>query len=131
MRDGLDLNGTTDVPAGLAGRRGCMWAFAALVLVSVLSVMTLAADGAAAPDGPDDRGAIEVCHQKVIERLDAPATAEWPGGEAVTHTGSDYTVAGEVDSLNEFGVLVRTGWVCSASWLDGPRWKPVVASLVD
>lgn len=125
------LNGTTDVAPGPVAGRGCLWAFVALVLVSVLSATVVAADDDAEPTGPDDHGAVDVCRQKVMEHLVAPDTVEWPGDEAVTHAGAEYTVAGAVESENGFGMLVRDEWVCTATWVDGPRWKPVVTALVD
>ena len=61
------------------------------------------------------------CHEWVKEKLKSPATAEF-SGDSVTGTGGDYAIAGNVDSQNGFGAVVRTAWTCTVR-LDGDTWR--------
>lgn len=130
MGDGTDTSDTSDDAAKQAANRGCLWIFVAVIALSVLWAM-VSPDDEDDSEGPDDFAAIDVCHQEVEEQLRAPATAEWPGDETVTHRGNEYTVSGAVDSENGFGALIRTEWVCTATWVEANRWNPVVAVLLE
>lgn len=112
-----------------AANRGCLGLFVAVVAIAVVWSM-LDGDDTGGAEGPDDYGAIDVCHQAVEDKLRAPATADF-GGETVTHTGNRYTVVGHVDAENGFGAQIRTDWVCEATYVSGTTWRPVVATLME
>jgi hypothetical protein len=105
---------------------GCVWVLVAIVGFAV--VATVLSNMGGGDDGPDDTGAVDVCHQAVEDQLKAPGTADY-GGETVTHTGDRYTVAGHVDSENSFGASLRSEWTCQATWVSGTDWRPVTAHV--
>lgn len=58
--------------------------------------------------------AYEECVEGATDLLKAPATAQFADLDETTisNTGPNYTVAGEVDSENSFGALIRNSFSC-------------------
>lgn len=71
--------------------------------------------------------AIETAKEFVLERLKAPATAEWPRGSAYyscTELGHNrYRVTSFVDAENIFGAKIRTRFVAVVKYEGKGRWS--------
>jgi len=93
-----------------------------LLVVAVIMTLNINLSGGTGPtDRPDpiDSGdrldAWIVCQDFVLERLTAPATADFPTGYAdFTSVLSDerFRVESYVDAENSFGAFIRTDFVC-------------------
>lgn len=96
-----------------------VWLIGAAVLAAVVACVVKVSAG---PDTSNDLSydAKRVCREFVEKRLKAPATAEF-GGEATTHSGQSFTVAGHVDSQNSFGALIRSNYTCTVT-ASGEQW---------
>ncbi len=75
-------------------------------------------------DGSDARDA---CREFVLDRIKSPATAEFSDERVIGIDPGPYTVAGNVDSENSFGALLRGTYSCTVR-ADGDRW--VLESLI-
>ena len=104
-----------------------------LILFIVGAVIYGCSNSGSDSSDPDDGGggsmAEQMCEQFVTDRLKAPSTAEFPGGE-VTDVGADeYEVVGSVDSQNGFGAMIRTGYTCTIRYAGGDKWTLVSLNL--
>jgi len=74
----------------------------------------------------DAAGAKDVCRQFLLDRLKAPATAQFPVEPvAIVSALGDgrFRVQAAVDSQNGFGALIRNDYDCSVHWLEGKTWN--------
>lgn len=106
-----------------------------VVLASVISGCS-ASEGGSADGSPaeevdrsevigDDIGARVICQQFVEDRLKSPATADF-SGEAARHIrGKKWIVAGDVDSENSFGAMIRNQYTCKVRFVGDDRWQLV------
>jgi len=93
---------------------------AALALASLGLVAACNAD--TTHHSADEDQVIEVCHNRVLGQLKAPATADF-GGDSVTGGEPTYTDTGYVDSENSFGAKIRTEYVCTARHTGGVNFS--------
>ena len=118
-----------------------------IVLVSSLLIwamsdktapMTLATgEGTARTKKINDASAYVQCKNFVMERLRAPATADFPFAEYTSwDMGNDtWVVKSYVDSQNGFGAMIRSNWHCKVQYVGGntsdPRsWRPLVVEIL-
>ncbi len=52
------------------------------------------------------------CERQVEAQLKSPATADFSNTTAQVNSDGNYNVAGQVDSENSFGAMLRTGFKC-------------------
>lgn len=79
---------------------------------------------------PEDQSidASVMCQEFVKERLQAPATAGFPGPwdetvEIVNAKRQRYRVHSHVDAENGFGAQIRTAYVCEIRSVGGDEWR--------
>ena len=109
-----------------------------VVMVAIVVMMmmgvglgALMLGGPSAPAGPDDMDALTVCQQFVEKQLKAPSTAEF-SGHIIKNSNPDWTVTGDVDAENAFGVMLRNRYVCNVSVNpDGKTWRLTGLNLAD
>jgi len=65
-----------------------------------------------------------MCEEFVSRHLKAPSQAEFIYGSevAVHHSDGRYTVTGEVDVPNAFGVMIRTRYRCELHYGGNDMW---------
>lgn len=81
--------------------------------------------------GTNDRSAtaFEMCKKSVRTDLRAPGTAKFRdyfGDQAPSVSGSGdgpYTVISTVDSQNGFGAMLRSSFVCTATYIGSDQWS--------
>ncbi len=74
--------------------------------------------------------ALKFCQGYVKSRLKAPATAVFPGEDAVVAYGNQrYDVHSSVDSQNSFGALIRTRFTCKAQIKKG-QWEVLSLDII-
>ena len=118
-----------------------------IVLVSSLLIwamsdktapMTLVTSEGTAPTKKiNDASAYVQCKNFVMERLRAPATADFPFMDYTAwDMGNDtWVVKSYVDSQNGFGAMIRSNWHCKVQYVGGdtsdPRsWRPLVVEIL-
>jgi hypothetical protein len=69
----------------------------------------------------------QACQDAVLDRLKAPATAQFPDldAEAFSIQRGQWVIAGAVDSENGFGAMIRTDYECRAT-STADHWNAVV-----
>jgi hypothetical protein len=71
--------------------------------------------------------AIETAKEYVLQRLKAPATAQWPRGSAnysCTELGNDrFKVISFVDAQNTFGANIRTSFAAVVKYEGNGQWS--------
>lgn len=105
-------------------RRIRAWHIAAVAVVAVAVAITATIIGyhvARNPDKatPNTKELITQCRKAVTDKLRAPSTAKWPGGEEAIQDPADntqYKVTGGVDAQNGFGAMIRIRWACNGTW---------------
>lgn len=105
--------------------------FIAVAIVLGLASVMFGADDpppATVPPNGTSIDAIDVCHQQVTDQLKAPATAQFQPSESATNVGARWTVSGSVDAQNGFGALIRSDYVCIATY-DGTGGWNVTATV--
>jgi hypothetical protein len=107
------------------------WATYAVLIavVAVVGICVARQGGSSEPSSEDRlRDAKRACQEKFIPpRLKAPATAKFSEVTA-TQNGTSYAVAGQVDSQNAFGALVRAQFSC-VMHPSGDQWVLDSASV--
>lgn len=90
--------------------------------LGIAAFLILIGIGSAFNRGPamDGDSAAEACKEHVLDRLKAPATAEF-SNLATSNAGIRWTVTGSVDSENAFGAKLRMGWSCTVRDQNG-KW---------
>lgn len=92
-------------------------AFFAVIAVGItlLVVFVPAAGSGNEPPTTDERYAQvqEVCHNRALDELKAPSSADF-GGDEVSGLGPTFTDVGYVDAQNSFGAKIRTYYTCTA-----------------
>jgi hypothetical protein len=86
-------------------------------LVTVGAVGVLALAGAffllqRVDGGLSDASAERACRVAVLDRLKAPASAQWPERATFQRIEGTVVVSGKVDSQNDFGALKRLSFSC-------------------
>lgn len=71
----------------------------------------------------DEIGAQVVCEQFVEDQLKSPSTAEFSGEVVHRLRGKVWIVAGEVDSENSFGAMIRNDYTCKARFVGDDQWR--------
>jgi hypothetical protein len=106
---------------------------AAWLLPLLFVLMVTACRPTAAPPNPAD--AWTMCKDRVLDRLKAPATAQFPAYDpAMVGTSgaavAAYTIASYVDSQNSFGAQLRSHFMCKVEWT-GQEWRFVDLAFED
>lgn len=98
-----------------------------------LTVLLLAGCGSGVTSGDTGNGVEpsqvqEVCHNRVLDHLKAPSTADF-GGDTVTGSEPNWYDDGYVDAENSFGAKIRTSYTCTAIHTGGINFS-VKATLL-
>ena len=67
-----------------------------------------------------DSEARRQCEEWVKERLKSPGTADF-SGQSINGADPSWSIAGDVDSENTFGGVVRSAWTCDIR-INGDQW---------
>lgn len=85
----------------------------------------------------NDASAYVQCKNFVMERLRAPATADFPFMDYTAwDMGNDtWVVKSYVDSQNGFGAMIRSNWHCKVQYVGGNTsdqrsWRPLVVEIL-
>jgi hypothetical protein len=98
-------------------------------LLGVAVLLLVAGCGSAvADDGGGKDGAQKACQDLITARLKSPSSAKFPHVKVDLKKGSktEYSVVGQVDADNSFGVSIRTNWVCVVRYDGHGHWKQEV-----
>lgn len=95
---------------------GCLAIIGVVLLLALLGKACGGDDsggggGSDAPSVGSEFGAKDVCEQFVEDRLKSPSSADF-NDETAIGPGPAWTVAGNVDSENGFGAMLRSYFVC-------------------
>jgi len=106
---------------------------AAIVIAGVVTNGVSGGEGGSG-DSPsvatvEDGQVMEVCHNRVLDHLKAPSTADF-GGDVVGGSEPRFTDAGWVDAENSYGAKIRTAYTCIAIHTGGINFD-VQATLAD
>lgn len=110
---------------------GCGTLIVALIVLGVIAGVCgdggdSSSGGGSRPDTGEAVGAWVVCQQFVEDRLQAPATAEYPSGYSNYTTalgGGRFRVDAYVDAENGFGALIRTDFSCTVNYQGNDNWR--------
>lgn len=121
------------MPGAAPGKRSAAPLLFALILLVVMCAYIVAVSRKpGGSSGPTSADASIVCHDFVKRALKAPATADFPSysQDAVSQSGSRYTVVSYVDSQNSFGAMIRTQYICTVEPSGGDNWRLVSLDTV-
>ncbi len=126
---------STFVPAPIAPpkrkRRRVMWISIAVAVAVAVALALAGTLGAIAwvATGPTEGKLVKACRKAVTQNLRSPGSAQWPGGEGVSHQDTGlWIVVGSVDAQNGFGALVRLDFECHAE-REGRSWSVMDVDL--
>lgn len=80
------------------------------------------------PVAVHDSDVESVCHDRVLDLLKAPSTAQF-SGDKVVGFGDNWTDVGFVDSENSFSAMIRNTYTCTAIHTGGLNWRVKVTGI--